>query len=271
MRNRWLTLTALLLMAAGLHAQQSAPPSAGGLQIRPAPSAAVLDPAHSRLDAVLKEWEEHMKRVETLSALCTRTTVDKVLKDTEVFEGTAQYIKPDLFIVEMKQKGKPERYEKWICTGTFLYEFLPQDKLLRAHQLPPAKAGQLPQDSFLPFLKGMKADEAKARYDLTLKKEDQWWIYVQITPRFPEDKADFQSARLVLSSQTFLPRELRFTQPNGNEVIWDIPKIQSGVRLNRVEFTAPKAPAGWKTQMIPLQAAGSPRDDVPPRVIRPKQ
>jgi TIGR03009 family protein len=271
MRNDWLTLTVVLLVGGGLRAQQSASPPAGGLQTRPAQGAAVLDPAHNRLDAVLIEWEQHMKRVETLSAQCTRTTVDKVLKDTEVFEGTAQYIKPDLFTVEMKQKSKPERFEKWICTGTFLYEFLPQDKLLRVHELPRSKSGQLPQDSFLPFLKGMKADEARARYDLTLKKEDQWWIYVQITPRFPEDKADFQSARLVLSSQTFLPRELRFTQPNGNEVIWDIPKIQSGVSLKRAEFTAPKAPLGWKTQMIPLQAAGSPRDDVPPRVIRPKQ
>jgi TIGR03009 family protein len=269
MRTCWMTVTALLVTVGGLQAQQSAPPPAGGLQNRPA--APVLDPAHSRLDAVLIEWEQHMKRVETLSAQCTRTTVDRVLKDTEVFEGAAQYIKPDLFTVEMKQKGKPERYEKWICTGTFLYEFLPQDKLLRVHELPRSKSGQLPQDSFLPFLRGMKADEAKLRYDLTLKKEDQWWIYVEIKPRLEEDKADFQSARLVLSSQTFLPRELRFKQPNDSEVIWDIPKIQSGARLNRADFTAPKAPVGWKTQLVPLQQAGSPRNDVPPRVIRPKQ
>jgi TIGR03009 family protein len=271
MRRYWIVIATALLAVGGLRAQQAGNPPPGNSQNLPAQGAPVLDPAHSRLDFVLKEWEEHMKQVETLSANCTRTTADKVLKDFEVFEGTAQYIKPDKFIVDMKQKGKPERYEKWICTGTFLYEFVPQEKVLRVHELPRTKSGPVAQDSFLPFLRGMKAEEAKARYDLTLKGEDKWWIYVQIRPRLPEDKADFQEARLVLSNQTFLPRELRFTIPNGNEIVWDIPKIQGGVKLNPTDYATPKAPAGWKTQLIPLPKDISPRNDVPPRVIRPKQ
>jgi TIGR03009 family protein len=271
MRRFWIIVVVALLAARGLHAQQAGNPPAGVIPIRPAQAAPVLDPAHSRLDAVLIEWEEHMKRVDTLSAQCTHTVVDKVLKDVQIFEGTAQYMKPDLAMVDLKLKGKPEIIEKFTCTGRFVYQYRPESKVIRVYELPAPKPGQVADDNFLSFLFGMKAEEAKRRYDLALIKEDKWWIYVKILPRSPIDKADFQEARLVLSNQTFLPRELRFKDVNGDENTWDIPKVQSGVRLNRTDFTAPKLPPGWKMERVPPPQNTAPRTDVPPRIIRPKQ
>ena len=96
--------------------------------------------------------------------------------------------------------------------------------------------------------------------------------YSSYVPRLLEDKADFREARLVLWSQTLLPRELRFVAPNGNENIWDIPKIEPNPRqLNRTAFTAPKLPAGWKWEKAPVLQTPMPRNDVPPRVFRPNQ
>jgi TIGR03009 family protein len=230
-----------------------------------------LDPAHNRLDGLLLRWEQEMRSVQTIVAQCQRTTVDKVFQETEVFDGTARYMKPNLAMLEMQKKGKQQVFEKYICTGTYLYEYAPQNQEVRVHELPAPKPGQVADDNFLSFLFGMKAEEARRRYDLKLVKEDDWYFYIEILPRFPADKADFAQARLVLNRQTFLPRELRFEQPNGNNVKWDIPKIESGVALNRNDFTSPAVPSGWRFVRVPRATDVAPRTDGPPRIVRPNR
>jgi len=263
MRKLWWTLMLVWLSGPALLAQQPAAGNGGVIQ------SLALNPTGSRLDAILMSWEQAMKPIQTASTQCTHTVVDKVLKDKEVFEGTAQFMKPNLAILDLKMKDRPQNVEHVICTGTFVYQFVPASEVVKVYEM---KTGQVNQDNFLPFLQGMKAQDAKARYDLRLVNEDKWWIYLDILPRLPEDKADFRKARLVLSSQTFLPRELRFWDVNGNENIWDIPKIQANVPLKRTDFSAPKLPTGWKWEKVPLmQNPTPPRGDVPPRVFRPNQ
>jgi hypothetical protein len=117
----------------------------------------------------------------------------------------------------------------------------------------------------------MKAEEAKQRYDLKLVKEDQWWTYIEVIPKRPEDKVDFQRARLVFSTSTFLPRQVWLEQPNGNEVTWDLPKIAPNVQMNPTLFAPPtQPPAGWNMVKMP-RADAVPRQEAPPRVIRPNQ
>jgi TIGR03009 family protein len=226
-------------------------------------------PNSNQLDALLRRWEQQMTSVQTIVAQCRRTSVDKTFQGTEVFEGTAKYMKPNLAMLEMQKQGNAQIFEKYICTGTFLYEYVPQGKVIRVHELPTPKPGQVADDNFLSFLFGMRAEEAKRRYDLKLVSADQWYFYILILPRFPADKADFHQARLVLNKQTFLPRELWFEQPNGNEVKWDIPRIESGAALNRTDFTAPAIPAGWNIFRVPR--TNDAQRDVPPRIVRPNR
>ena len=124
--------------------------------------------------------------------------------------------------------------------------------------------GPVGDDNFLGFLFGLKAEEAKSRYDLRLSKEDQNWIYIDILPRLPADKADFQRAQLVLTQNSFLPRRLWFEQPNGNEVYWDFTKLYTGVQLQPQEFQRPVPEPGW--QLVPVDLPGAPGSG--PRVIR---
>jgi TIGR03009 family protein len=262
MRYLWLTLAAVLVAGASLPAQ--APPP---------PAAAPLDPAHNRLDALLLQWQQKMGDMQVLEAQCTRTTFDKTWQNTDVFEGVAKYKRPNLAMLEMHKKGKPEVYEKYLCNGTSLYEYAPQSKVIRVHELPAPKPGQVADDNFLSFLFGMKAEEARRRYELKLVKEDQWYIYLEILPRFPADKADFHKAQLVLLNNSFLPRRLWFEQPNGNEITWDIPRVDSGAAAHvaPADFAPPATlPQGWRLERVP-QAATAPRNDVPPRVVRPQQ
>lgn len=261
MRLYSLTLASLLLVGAGALGQQPA--------AAPAPA---LDPAKNRLDALLMRWEHEMRGVQTFAAQCTRTTIDKVFQSTDIFEGTATFKKPNMAMLKMFKKNKPDDFEMFVFTGNLLYEYSKPNKVVRIHELTPPKNGQNVDDNgFLSFLSGMQAIAAKKRYDMTLVQEDQWYYYVRILPKEAADKADFQEARLVLNKQSFLPRELWFKQPNENEVKWDIPRIDTNAALNIQEFVNPQIPQGWGVQRVPRSSAVNPRTQVPPRVVRPNQ
>src|SRR5229473_7136528 len=264
MRKFWWTMLVMGLSGPALLAQQPAAGTGGAIQ------SPALNPTGSRLDAILMSWEQAMKPIQTASTQCTHTVVDKVLKDKQVFEGTAQFMKPNLAVLDLKMKDRPQDVEHVVCTGTFVYQFVPSSQVIKVYAM---KTGQSNQDNFLPFLQGMKAQDAKARYGLKLLKVDNNYVYIEIMPRLLEDKADFRVARLVLWNGSFLPRELRFVDVNGNENIWDIPKIQANdAQVTRNTFTAPKLPEKWKWEKVPMmQNAPAPRNDLPPRVIRPNQ
>jgi len=261
MRPYGLVLTALLLAGRPAGAQQTAPmPPAAPAQ------------APQKLDGYLLRWEQEMQKISTLSAQVARIDRDHSFDTTQKFVGLAQYMKAgtgpsalNLALLELKPDGRNEVAEKFVCTGTYLYQFLPAQKEIKAFELPRPKPGQVADDNFLSFLFGMKAEEARRRYEMKIDKEDQYYIYVLISPRFPADRADFTEARIVLNRDNFLPRQLWFRHPNKNEVTWDVPAIRTDVRLDRASFDAPRPPPGWK--LVPVTRAPNP----PPRVVRPNQ
>jgi TIGR03009 family protein len=258
MRVFGLVLAALLAAAAPADAQQN-----------PAPPAAPAQPPQA-LDNYLLRWEQEMQKVQTLQAQLARIDRDKTFNTVTKLDGYAAYRKAgtgptalNLAMLEMRPEGKQEVQEKYICTGTFLYQFSPASKEIKVFELPKPKPGQVAEDNFLSFMFGMKAEEARRRYEMTLAKEDQYYIFVDILPRFPNDRADFKRARMVLNKSNFLPRRLWFEQPNGSETTWDIPRIQSGAELDRRLFDPPQTPPGWRMVNVPKQA------ETQPRVVRP--
>jgi TIGR03009 family protein len=245
MRSYGLVLATLVLASYSASAQQTP-------QTPAAPPAAPASGA--TLDAHLAKWEAAMKSIETLGAQLTRVDKDPVIEQVQRLTGTAYYMKAgsgssaqNLALLELTLEGQKEPKEKFVCTGTYIYQFLPEQKEIRYYELPKPKPGQAAEDNnLLSLLFGMKADDAKKRYELKLAKEDKYYIYVDITPRSPADKADFQRARLVLNKSNYLPRQLWFEHANRSEVMWDIPNLQVGMALERRSFDAPQAPKGWK-------------------------
>ena len=186
MRSFVIAMAALLAAGLTAHAQ---PP-----QPQPAPP-------DKKLDEYLQRWEQEMQKIQGLEATLERTEKDKTFQTEKKFVGYARYLKDgtgpnarNLAMLEMKEPGKQDIYEKFICTGTFLYQFSPTTKEIRALRLPPPKPGQVGDDNFLTFLFGMKAEQAKLRYDLKVTKEDQYYIFLDVVPRSPQDQADFKRA-----------------------------------------------------------------------------
>jgi TIGR03009 family protein len=261
MRAICLSLLGLVLGTAVVLAQQGGTP----------PS--VPDP---RLDAILAGWEKSMTELTSFQARCIRTTLDKTFGATEVFEGEALFLKssgpkqPSRAALDLKNKKKPEIFEKYICSGTFLYEFQPATKVIRVHDMPQWKPGQVGEDNFLQFLFGMKSIEAKSRYhmiNVPATANDKWYHYLRVLPKLPQDKADFTEARLVLMADSFLPRQLWYHQPNGNEITWDFPKVERNVHIALSKFEVNSLPTGWQIRRV--EARNLP-PAVPPTVVRPK-
>jgi TIGR03009 family protein len=262
MRSYGLVLVALLQASLAATAQQAQQPPATPLATAPAEDKV--------LDGYLQKWEGAMKDVTSLGAQLARIDKDRTFNTVQKLNGEAWYMKAgtgptalNLALLEMRQEGrdKKEIKEKFICTGTYIYQFLPDQKEIKYYEMPKPKPGQVAEDNLLSLLFGMKAEDAKRRYSLKMAKEDQFYIYVDIAPRSSSDKADFQRARLVLNKTNYLPRQLWFEHANGNEVMWDIPNVQLNMKLDRRIFDAPKAPDGWKL------VAGETKPQ--PRTVRP--
>lgn len=225
----------------------------------------------SQLLQYLHRWEQEMLKIQTLVANIKLIEKDKTFETTTASLGLAKYMKVgqgtatvNLASLELRKEGKAELDKKFLCTGNFLYQVLFEAKEIRAFEMPKPKPGQVAEDSFMSLLFGMRAEDTMKRYDLRIAMEDQWYIYLDILPRNPSDKADFQRARVVLNRATFIPRQLWFEQPNGSEVTWDIPKVETNTRIERTEFDPPRAPQGWKMVQEPIAQQGQ------PRVVRPK-
>lgn len=241
-----------LTIAAGLFAQAPPPPTPG---------------TPNKVDEILFQWEKTMSGVSSLIVYCNRTTLDKTYGTTDVFEGTAKFLKSSIpgqtsrASLEMFKKGRPEVFEKYVFSGNFLYEFSPGTKTIRAHDLPPSKNGQISDDNFLSFVTGMKAVDARMRYQITLVGQDQHYHYLVIQPRQDADKADFTEARLVLMRHNHMPRQLWFRQPNSNEITWDFPKVESPADLRPEQFAQPAVPPGWKMERPQLPPASKIRNN----------
>jgi TIGR03009 family protein len=268
MRIFCLILTGLLACVAVAVAQQPA------AQLQPAQPAVAVDRA-KLLDQHLAGWESHMKDVSSLEMSgIERVDKDHQFKYVDKWIGIAKYSKPNLATLLLVRTDKKEIYEKWICSGTSIYQFVPAEKKIVIHQLPPKKDGAVSDENFLGFMFGMKADDAKKRYNLQIssgKENDQYYVYIDIQPREDRDKADFEVARLVLNKDTYLPRQLWFRHPNGNETTWNIPQAKSGVQIDRREFQAPQAPKDWSmVQGVKASdvKAGDPKTQ--PRIVRPQ-
>src|SRR5262249_45377629 len=141
-------------------------------------------PQPSPLDNHLLRWEQEMQKGQTLQAQLTRTEKDTAVNKTQKFVGFAQYMKEtngqatlNLATLEMRPESKPnEIAEKFICTGTHLFQFLPAQMEVKQFEMPKPREGQVAQDNVMAFMFGMRAVDARKRYEMKLAKEDQYYI-----------------------------------------------------------------------------------------------
>src|SRR5437879_5433615 len=113
------TRLALLALCCTIGVGTAQPPA-------PAPAPAPpLDPPRNTLDSYLMRWEDAMRKIDTLAVACSRTEVDAVYKTRKTYTGTIHFMKPSYFFWHMAVKDKPHEYERLLCTGTYIYQYVP--------------------------------------------------------------------------------------------------------------------------------------------------
>jgi TIGR03009 family protein len=210
--------------------------------------------AEARLDQVLNFWEQVTRQTTAFDAVCNRTRTSARFGTTEVYEGTLRLLKgdPDLLYasIEMHRKDDGAVFEKLILNERGLWAYDSVAKIINLYGIP-KRAGFF-DNSPVALVYGMKAADVKKRFEIQLKGEDQHYFYLEISPRTDTDKSNFAKVRLTLTRATYLPRQLWWQQPNQDEVVYDLPRVDSRANhLRPGDFASPEPPPGWKIALPP--------------------
>jgi TIGR03009 family protein len=262
-----------------------APPAAAGKTAQPA--AAPTDPnavkvlqeafikAQAEMDTLLADWEKMSKKVYSLDVAFERIDRAKAWGD-QYFQGRAMLKSPDLACLEFTKikldaNGKPlmvtgrdgkpakaveaEPAERIVCTGKEVLQYFWDDRKVFVFPLDKQVRQKALQQGPLPFLFNMKADDAKKRYSMTLKKQSDKEYLIEIIPNLDIDKDSFSLAYLWLSKETYLPNQL-WLYPVGKKerqefrFTGDRNAIKPNVAMDSNFFAFTKIP-GWKVILNP--------------------
>jgi len=214
-------------------------------------------PGAENLDTVLRGWEKAMTDLRSFVAEVERSTLDKSLGARDDFKGYAMFVKPApkdagaKARLELAKASDTKVFEKYICNGAFLYEYAPATSTIRIHDMPRNKKDGY-QESFLSFLFGMGAEQAKLRYEMrhvVPEKRDEFYHYILIRPRTDQDKQDFVEARLSLYRNTNLPAQIWYLQANKSEITWNFKNLQLDRQIPDAYFQ-PDQPKGWRVERV---------------------
>ena len=266
MRPVGFTLVALLIAATVGLAQPPAVPGAPVAGQPPVPPPAPADP---KLDGHLVEWEKKMVNVVNLRTEIDLKRTDAVFKKDTNFAGVVLCMKPNFAVLRLDNTGDPTKtdYEAYICDGKAVYAYNGVQKTITQIDLPKNQVGV--DNLMLDFLAGMKAKDVKERFNITLFKTDENYIYLDIKPLRPADQREFQHLRLALygpgantAKYAYLPAQVFMLKPAGDSELWKFKNPQvdlPGVGPANFAFVPVK---GWEVVKAPPAPMGG---GVPPK------
>ena len=278
MRHACFTL-AILLCACALAEGQVQPPVAPGAPVSPPglPPTVSGQPADIKLDVHLAAWQNKMQSVSNFFSKFEFKRTDAVFKRERTFTGTVLCMKPNYARLRQEDVSARDDYEAWICDGKSAFEYRGLEKTITEYPLPPNMGVGVPGGSdnvMLDLISGLSVTAAKQRFEITLFKEDENYIYLDIKPLLPKDKQDFEHVRFALygpktQGMAYLPAQVWLLKPNGNSELWKFSEAKTDVPgLNPGNFAPVKVPGFTFKQAPPRPGpAGNPNPGAP--VIRP--
>jgi TIGR03009 family protein len=201
------------------------------------------------LDAILKEWEAKSAAVKRLEGKFERITYDDTFNVQKVATGKYCFQFPDKGSLHQTGKEVPagtlgsqppnrkEPYivksgtnERWICDGEKIFKF-DDSKVYEEIEIPPTDRGQNIRNAPLPFVFGMKAVEAKQRYQFILNEKgtNESQIRVLVIPLMQQDQSNYKQADVILDRTTCLPLAVQLTSPTGESR--DVYKFERASRV----------------------------------------
>ena len=201
------------------------------------------------LEDLLVRWELESSKVNRLNGAVECIKYDKVYFAETRAQGEFWYQSPDKGRIDFGPTANSNPSEKrgpngetytvqqdgrmrWICDGQTIYIIDDDKKLADVGQIPAHQQGKNIVNSPLPFIFGLKAEQAKQRYHLALgsmhwpdgrvklkngqirKVKPQ--IHIVAAPRYQVDAVEWRRAEVLLDPVEFVPTAIRLFSPQNN-------------------------------------------------------
>jgi TIGR03009 family protein len=280
MRPVGITLAALLAAAPLVGAQVPAVTPGAPVQGAPVAQPAPPDP---KLDAHLAGWEKKMGGLTNFRADINLTRKEAVFQKAREYAGSVLCAKPNLARLSLDALPKPPPgkpavdFEAYICTGKAVYAYSGDKK--EVTEIPIAPNAAEGGDLMLDFLSGMKAEDAKRRFEIKLFNEDPNYVYLDIKPRTQKDQQDFVHVRFALygprnAQVAYLPAQVWLQKPSGDTELWKFTNPQTDLPNIPADTFAYVPVQGWplkKYQPPPPPGGGLPpkTPGAPTGAVRP--
>jgi TIGR03009 family protein len=265
-------------------------PSANSKDSQAQPKNSTNTPSDADMEKLLRNWEAKSRAVRDVECEFQRITKDAIFKTEEIERGKASGIKPYQGRLDLMD-GNGNWTQIFIYTGKRLhqYDFKAKQESIYVLPEPDPTAGQS-MPGPLGFIYGMTATEAKARFDMKLvrqfSKNGAEYAEIHATPRTQAEQQDFKTARILIDLRTYLPKELNFVEPNGNEQHWIFDRLETNLNppvssKDLQPFSADKYKVleSWKHVTTNLteppkskeepRSKSSPQPKAPPETSRP--
>lgn len=219
--------------------QRGGKSAANGSERLPRPEAEPLriQKLSPELEQILRNWEQQTAKITKLQGDTRYREYDKTFSVEYRGEGRFAFEAPDRGNYELRPtkiaKGetssvktddkqpyelKPKDAERWICTGAEILRIDETHKTYEVVPIPEERRGDRIIEAPLPFLFGMKAEQAKQRYQIELVKETDQEIALKLRPNWSGDAANWSQATVVIQKTNYLPREVRLIAPGGTSM-----------------------------------------------------
>jgi TIGR03009 family protein len=230
------------------------------------PAAAVELPP--RLLAHLQAWEAKNKMVVGLKTEFEMTRKNTVRSKSTAFTGEVRCLKPNYARMDMTNSANKSDWNTTICDGRYVYDYVASASKMTQHAVPQGGKGGVGDNLLLEFMSGyMTVEDIKTRFDVTLDKEEDFYIHLKIKPKMEKDRQEFDKLTLVLYSSKLAERKwdylpaLAVISKNADEEVeqWAFKNpVVNPQQMSREMFAAVPVPKGWTTEQGASMAPRTP-------------
>jgi len=189
----------------------------------------------------LKDWELNTANHNRLTAEIEKYVYDNTFFTEQRGLGEIKYEMPGNALLKLTPQkikgqvsrlkdpsGKPYKLEgimpaRWVSTGKEIIQIDDKEKTYNVMLIPPDMQGERLNEGPIPFLFGMKAEEAQRRYhffELKRKKNPNHpnSFSFRAVPQRRVDLQEYKYADVILDVENYVPIAIKLTSPTGNAI-----------------------------------------------------
>lgn len=246
----------------------------------------VIPPVDPALAAHLAGWEKQARGVTAFRAEFTLTRMDAVFRKERRYAGSLLGLTSGSAVLRLENVNDKAEYEAYICDGKALYAYSGLEKTVTEFRLPPPGG----PDGFSPrlarelcptewfavrLLSGATAKEAAKRFEVSLFKADDHYVFLELRPRLPKDRQAFTRARVAMYGPgvrpphvPYTPAEVFVAKANGDTEHWTFAEVElNPPDVDETVFRFVEVP-GFTLKKVPPPPEKAPP---PPGALRPER